>query len=110
MAIPFIMITLDKPRKLRLGMGAIREFEGISGKSINALNEDEVSVTLLSQLLWVMLKQDDPELTWEDSDRLVDDNVDGGLPTIITAINAAVNAAMSTGAISPNAKAPVKKH
>ena len=58
MAIPFIMINLDRPRKLRFGMGAMVEFEQLTGIKLMELN-DEMSMDVCSKILWIMLKQED---------------------------------------------------
>jgi hypothetical protein len=70
MPIPFEMITLDKPRRLRFGMGAIIEFEKVTGMK---LMEIDGSPDTYIKLLWYMLQADEPSLTLKDVCNLVDD-------------------------------------
>jgi len=105
MAIPFTMINLDKPRKLRMGMGAMVEFEQLTGIKITEI-ESEISMDVCAKLLWVMLKQDEPELTLEGTWKLVDDNADN-LNDITLAVGAAITAAFQqSGKLPPTA--PIK--
>ena len=93
MAIPFVTIELDRPRKLRFGMAAMIEFEQITGTKLTAM-ESEISVELCGQLLWIMLKQDEPELTLEKTCTLIDEYADN-ITEIITKVSQAVNVAFA---------------
>ena len=73
--IPFVTIELDKPYRLRFGMGAMVEFEQLSGKKLMEIGED-VSFTTIAQLLYVMLKQDNHNLTMQEVCELVDGYAD----------------------------------
>jgi len=95
MAIPFVIINLDKPRKLRFGMGAMVEFEQLTGVKITSLDEDNISMELLAKVLWVMLKNEDKELTFNDVLNLVDDNADD-LSYIMETVTKAMQAAFGT--------------
>jgi len=68
--IPFKMINLDKPRRLRFGMEAILEFQQLTGVKLMAMDHSPETYV---KALWVMLRQDDPDLTLKDTCRLVDD-------------------------------------
>lgn len=59
---PFITIILDRPRRLRLTMGAIIEFEQTSGKNLSDSYMNPDGETIL-YLLWAMLRHEEPELT-----------------------------------------------
>lgn len=106
MAIPFIMINLDKPRKLRFGMGAMVEFEQLTGIKLMELN-DEMSMDVCSKILWIMLKQEDRELTLEKTCELIDDYAES-ITEVITAITRAIEAAFQKETSLPNVKPPKK--
>ncbi|QRN84838.1 hypothetical protein JR334_07575 [Clostridia bacterium] len=106
MAIPFIMMSLDKPRKLRFGMGAMVEFEQLTGIKLMELN-DEMSMDVCSKLLWIMLKQEDKELTLEKTCELIDEYAES-ITEVITAITKAIEAAFQKETNHPNVK-PLKK-
>jgi len=105
--IPFITITLDRPRRLRFGMSSMLEFEGVTGLKLRDLDSD-LSMDVTAKLLWVMLRQDEPTLTLEQVCLLVDEHA-ASLTDIITAVSQAVSAAFTTGDELPNAPAPVQK-
>lgn len=95
MAIPFITIELDKPYKLRFGMGAQVEFEQTSGMKIKDLGkelETGLSATTLSRVLFVMLRKEDKSLTLEAVYDLVDDYADN-MPYITEKVSQAIIAA-----------------
>lgn len=100
MAIQSVMINLDKPRRLRFGMGAMVAFEQITGKMLQSIETDETYETT-AQILWIMLMQDDPELTFVDTCKLVDENADS-LDEVSNKIREAIAAATNTGKHSKN--------
>lgn len=106
MAIPFITIELDRPRKLRMGLGAMVEFEQVTGMKLTEL-DDDMSITVLAKLLWIMLKQDDAELTFEDCLKLVDDN-SSNIQKLMEDVTKAITVAFDTGE-SKNAKPTARK-
>lgn len=106
MAIPFIMINLDRPRKLRFGMGAMVEFEQLTGIKLMSLS-DEMSMDICSKLLWIMLKQEDKELTLEKTWELIDENAES-ITEIISAITKAIEAAFQKDSKHPNDNPPKK--
>ena len=106
MAIPFIMINLDRPRKLRFGMGAMVEFEQLTGIKLMELN-DEMSMDVCSKLLWIMLKQEDKELTLQKTCELIDEYAES-ITEVITAITKAIEAAFQKDGGLPNEVAPKK--
>lgn len=109
--IPFITIELDKPRNLRFGMGAQVEFEQLSGKTIAELGDElsrgSVSAKAIAELLFVMLKREDNELTREALYALIDEHA-SSMQYIQTKTIEAVGAAFSDGkgAKGPNAQKP----
>lgn len=103
MAIPFQMITLDKPRKLRLGMREAIEYEKAFGVMIARLLVTGIDVTNAARLLWIMFKQDDPELTLDQTITLVDEhseNIDVVIGKVLDAVITAFGAKSD-----PNAQA-----
>ena len=111
MAIPFVTIELDKPRRLRFGMGAQVEFEQISGKTIAELGDElsrgSVSAKTIAELLFVMLKREDNELTRDAFYDLIDENA-SGMKYIQTKTIEAVGAAFNNEKEDelPNAQKP----
>lgn len=99
--IPFVMINLDRPRKLRFGMSAMMQYEQMTGLKIADLS-DEISFDACGKLLWVMLSQEDPELTLQKVIELVDENADN-LTEIVKLTSGAVRAAFGNGEKSKNA-------
>lgn len=61
---PDIIIELDKPRKLRLDLNAMCQFEQATGKSLFNSGVG-TSATDMRALLWACLLGDDPTLTLE---------------------------------------------
>jgi hypothetical protein len=88
MGIPFTIINLDRPRKVRLGYGAMVEFEETTGIKIQDIGND-ISITTYMKLLWVMLKQEDETLTFKKMLEIIDEYADN-LEDIIGKINQAV--------------------
>jgi hypothetical protein len=66
-------IMLDKEREVRLTLGAMKKFKALTGKSIihgidlESLGEDEIIT-----LLWVSMVEDDPALTIERTEQIID--------------------------------------
>ena len=59
----------------------------------------------MAKILWVMLRQDEPGLTFEQVCVLVDEHTDN-VNTVMTAVTTAIQAAFGTGDDHPNAPAP----
>ena len=98
-AIPFMMVTLDKPRKLRLGMSAIVEYEMLTGDSVMKINKDS-SIGTLMRLMWIMLKQEEPELTFEQTLKLIDE-YGGDLTEIMLIIGEVISMAFGSEVDAP---------
>ena len=71
MAIPFVSIELDRVYNLRFGMGAQVEFEQVTGINCTQI-EENASITTYAKVLWIMLRRDTKELTFEQVLDLVD--------------------------------------
>lgn len=95
-----VIIELDKPRKLRFGMGAASDFEQLTGKKVTEF-DDNFTMELCKELIWVMLMQDEPDLTLKDTVKLIDDNAKS-LSDVIRKTSQAVKVAFETGEESPN--------
>jgi hypothetical protein len=79
-------IMLDKEREVRLTLGAMKKFKALTGKSIihgidlESLGEDEIIT-----LLWVSMVEDDPALTIERTEQIIDLSNIADLITALTA-------------------------
>jgi len=100
MAIPFVVIELDKPYNLRFGMGSQIQYEKLSKKTIPELGKEMqtgLSVTTLNTVLYVMLKKEIQDLTLEKTSELIDDYAN--VPYITEKVCEAINAAYETKAL-----------
>jgi len=111
MPIPSVTIELDKPRHMRLGMGAMVEFEQITGLNILGVDLDRLDMTTTAQLLLAMLRHEDKELTLERVIELIDEKADDGLDVveIMKPVLNTIIAAFDRGKKSKNGKAPAAK-
>lgn len=94
--IPYKLIVLDKERKLRLGMGAIVEFEQLTGVKLMEL-DDNMSPDILGKIAWVMLKQEDKALTLEKTCELIDESYEGTIKDFAEDIKEAIRLAFPEG-------------
>jgi len=104
MPIPFKIIELDKPRKLRFTTGAMVEFEDLTKTKLTEL-DTSVSITILIKLLWVMLKQEEPGLTQEQVQNLIDEYSDD----VKSIIEEAIEAVQMAFGENKNPKRPTAK-
>ena len=91
MSNPNVKIKLDKIYNLKFGMGAMYDFEELTGTRIMDL-DDNLSFTTCAQLLFVMISQENESLTLKQVCKLVDESditVEEVLQTITRAIEAA---------------------
>jgi len=110
MAMPFITIVLDKPRHLRFGMGAMVEFEQLTGQKILTLDLENIGITDAAYLLLSGLRHEDKELTLEKMLAIIDDNIEpDGLMELIEPAMKALYKAFDTGEQPKNGKAPKAK-
>jgi hypothetical protein len=63
--VPTATIELDKPRKLRLDLNALADYERASGRSImsDGFSLETLGVSDIRTLLWACLVQEDESLT-----------------------------------------------
>jgi hypothetical protein len=97
------MLTLDKEYKLRFGMGAMSQYEQLTGLKLADIDVD-IPYDIVLKLLWVMLKQIEPDLTLEKTIELVDENADN-LVEIVALTCHAFRSALVGSKKSPNAQA-----
>ena len=100
--IPFVPIKLDKVYNLRFGMGAAYEFEKLTKIKVTKIDLENFSITELCQLLWVMMRQENKDLTLEQTLKLVDENAES-MTKVIEAITSAITAAFVEQTEDPNA-------
>jgi len=105
MAIPFVTIELDKPRRLRFGMGAMIEMEQLTGIKIVEMDETAITGETCAKILWIMLKQDDDALTLKDTCHLIDE-YGSSLTEVIEKVAEAIRIAF---AVKPKNAGPTAK-
>ena len=99
--IPYVPIKLDKVYNLRFGMGAAYEFEKLTGIKVTKIDFENFSIMEIAQLLWVMMRQENKDLTLEETLKIVDDHADN-MEFVIVKITEAITAAFNTGQQDPN--------
>ena len=67
-----VILDLDKPRELRLGHKALKRFSALTGCSMQQMQDEIQRYDRLAQLVYVMLSEDQPDLTPEGVDDLID--------------------------------------
>lgn len=67
-----VILDLDRPRVLRLGHKALKRFSALTGCSMTEMETEIQRYDRMSCLLYVMLSEDDPALTPEQADDLMD--------------------------------------
>lgn len=85
-----VIIELDRARELRLGHKALKRFSALTGSSMVEMDEVTSHYDKLSALMYIMLSEDDPGLTPDEVDNLLDKVK---LDYIIEKSSAALNAA-----------------
>ncbi len=68
---PEFVLQLDRPRKLVLSLGSLARAEEKLGKSLfQAVNWKRFGIADVRIVLWAALLEDDPNITFEDVDKL----------------------------------------
>lgn len=67
-----VILDLDRPRELRLGHKALKRFSALTGCSMQQMQGEVSRYDKLALLVYVMLSEDDPDLTPEAVDGLID--------------------------------------
>lgn len=73
MAKPFVVVDLDRPRKLRFGMNQLAALEDALGVPVTELGNIKMGVKELRLILWAGLSWEDPSLTPEKVGELADE-------------------------------------
>lgn len=67
-----IPVELDRTRRVRYSLRTLRELCEEFGVDLDELDELELKISTLGKFLWYGLRHEDPELTVEDVEDLVD--------------------------------------
>lgn len=67
-----VILDLDRPRELRLGHKALKRFSALTGCSMAQMQNETQHYDRLALLIYVMLSEDEPDLTPEAVDELID--------------------------------------
>lgn len=67
-----VILELDKPRTLRLGHKALKRFSALTKCSMADMEQVMLQYDKVTCLVYVMLSEEDPELTPEQVDDLLD--------------------------------------
>ena len=67
-----VILDLDKPRELRLGHKALKRFSALTGCSMRQMQAETERYDKMALLIYVMLSEDQPDLTPEAVDDLID--------------------------------------
>jgi len=73
MARQYVIIELDRPRKLRYGMNQLAVLEDALGIPVSELTNIKMGVKELRLFLWAGLQWEDPSLTIEKAGELADE-------------------------------------
>lgn len=99
-----ISVEMDKHRNLKYGMNAMIQLEKELGKSLMGLAEDEFKLSDLRTMLYIGLKWEDKELTYEQVGDLMDDAIEKhGMEYLSTKLGEALQGAFGNTAM-PSAK------
>ena len=95
-----VILELDRPRELRLGHKAMKRFSALTGCSMKQMEAEIQCYDRLATLIYVMLSGDDPELTPEEVDDLIDQAERRKvnplrLKDLVTTVSAAIQAAFA---------------
>lgn len=85
MATRFVVIELDRPRRLRFDANALADLEGVMGMGLGRMMaDDQMGIRTLRAMLWAGLKWEDRGLTLERAGRLIMQYVEqgGSLPVL----------------------------
>ena len=91
---PEVTIMLDKERHIKFGMKACKKFEDVSGTHIFAKKTwEDLSTEQIQLLLWAGLLHEDPNLTADSIEELIDQYSTIGI--VSNAVVKALDLAMS---------------
>jgi hypothetical protein len=113
--IPFRIINLDKPRKIKFGYKALITAQVLTGKAVLdvVMDTTRIDVDILSKLLYAGLQHEDKDLTLEKVIDLVDEyaeNVTDVIDATTEAFCDAVGVKLhKVEDDNPNAQSPTEK-
>lgn len=87
-----VIINLDRPREVKLSHKALKRYCALTGKTLQEILNLVNDYVEMTRLLWCALLRDDPELTPEQLDDLLE-QADVLPMTVIETVGAAVQAA-----------------
>lgn len=95
----YVDLELDKPRRLRFDLRAIRDLEQVTGKSVGAITNDlrQVSVTAIIACLWTGLKHEDSTLNQNLIVKLLEQYLEDPAHSIKTVLRAIDDALSGSG-------------
>lgn len=67
-----VILELDRPRELRLGHKALKRFSALTGCSMQQMQDEIQQYDRMALMIYVMLSEDEPDLTPEAVDDLID--------------------------------------
>ena len=96
----FVVIKLDKNRKLRISYKAFKAYKAHFGKSITQINMDNFDLEDVARIIFVGLIHEDPEITFEYVEELIDKaSLQYCIEKMKEAINASLGNAQGTAKI-----------
>ena len=98
-----VIIELDRPRELRLSHKVFKKFLAKHNLTAEQFDEASRSYDLMTDLLSLMLMRDDPELTQDDCDDLLDMVP---IHVILEKVPEAIEKGFNTGKPADPTKAP----
>lgn len=78
MARKTVMIELDKPRRMSLGLQEMADIEAHFDKGVSEVFGKRMGIGVILVTLWVCMKREEPKLTLEAVTVLVEKAVEGG--------------------------------
>ena len=78
MASRYVLLHLDKERKLRFDINALADWEEVTGKSLARITSGAIGLSLMRSLLWAGLKHEDRSLTIDRVGVLLQQQIETG--------------------------------
>ena len=91
-----VIINLDRPREVKLSHKVLKRYCALTGKTLREIPGVATDYVEMTRLLWCALLREDPELTPERLDDLLERH-DVMPMTVIEAVGAAIKAAFDDG-------------
>lgn len=102
-----VILELDKPRELRLGHKALKRFSALTGCSMQQMQDEIQCYDKMALMIYVMLSEDQPDLTPEAVDDLIDRAERRKInPLRLKDLVVAVSSAIQAAFVDEDAKGP----